>query len=130
MSSERTQLYYTCLFLGVSFQAIQQSVSNTPRREDSPCWLDAQMISMLHSELQRCRRQAAPFKPIHQGLDSAIYHCGLLMAQCPAALNRKLCQHHLDAILAPLQAVIAELAGKASHPAAAPGKPPRRWRWW
>jgi len=37
-------------FLHVSFQAIQNSVATSPRREDTPCWLDAQTLCMLLGE--------------------------------------------------------------------------------
>lgn len=116
MNTERSQLYYTCVFLHVSFQAIQNSVATSPQRDDTPCWLDAHMLRMLLSELQRCRQEAAPFKGVIQALDSAIYHCGLLMAQCPAALNRQLCQHHLEAIISPLKEATAELSGPSNRP--------------
>lgn len=113
---ERSQLYYTCVFLHVSFQAIRHSVEDTSRSDDTPCWLDAQLLKMLLGELQRCRQNATPFREVCQALDTSIYHCGLLMAQCPAAVNRRLCRHHLDAIMAPLKEATASL--------------PSTRRWW
>jgi hypothetical protein len=134
MNTERSQLYYTCVFLHVSFQAVHNSVATSPKRDDTPCWLDAQMLRMLLSELQRCRREAAPFKEVRQSLDTAVYHCGLLMAQCPAALDRQLCQHHLEAIMAPLKEATAQLSGNANRTAvsraSSPGQRLRSWLGW
>ncbi|MGR4068815.1 hypothetical protein OCT51_08430 [Halomonas sp. LR3S48] len=134
MNAERSQLYYTCIFLHVSFQAIQNSVATSPKRDDTPCWLDAQMLRMLLNELQRCRWEAAPFKEVYQPLDTAIYHCGLLMAQCPAALDRQLCQHHLEAITAPLREATLQLSGSASRASAnreaSPTQRLRNWLGW
>ncbi|MCG6657871.1 hypothetical protein HOP52_08895 [Halomonas campisalis] len=131
MNTERSQLYYTCVFLHVSFQAIQNSVATSPRRDDTPCWLDAQTLRMLLSELQRCRQEAAPFNEVCQALDTAIYHCGLLMAQCPAALNRQLCQHHLEAIMAPLKEATSQLSGTANRASARrASSPSQRLRGW
>ncbi|MFQ3786978.1 hypothetical protein [Halomonas sp. A29] len=134
MSTERSQLYYTCVFLYVSFQAIQNSVATLTKRDGTPCWLDAQMLRMLLSELQRCRGEAAPFKEVCQLLDTATYHCGLLMAQCPAALDRQLCQHHLEAIMAPLKEATAQLSGSTNRSsascAASPAQRLRSWLGW
>nr|WP_163500568.1 hypothetical protein [Halomonas socia] len=131
MTAERSQLYYTCVFLHVSFQAIQNSVATSPKRDDTPCWLDAQTLRMLLNELQRCRQEAAPFKAVSQPLDTAIYHCGLLMAQCPAALNRQLCHHHLAAVMAPLKEATAQLSGNANRTSgsrvSSPGQRLRSW---
>ena len=131
MNAERSQLHYACVFLHVSFQAIQRSVACSSSRDDTPCWLDAQTMSLLLGELQRCRRQAGPFKDVYPCLDTAFYHCGLLMAQCPGALNRPLCQHHLEAIIAPLKEAAATLSGKAPPAAArratSPGQRLRSW---
>lgn len=134
MTTERSQLHYACVFLYVSFQAIQHSVTCSDRQDDTPCWLDAQTMSLLLGELQRCRRQAGPWKDVSPCLDTAFYHCGLLMAQCPGALTRPLCQHHLEAIIAPLKEAAATLSGKA-HPTAGrpvptPGQRLRRWLGW
>lgn len=134
MTTERSQLYYTCIFLHVSFQAVHNAVASKPKGDDTPCWLDAQMLRMLYDELQRCRWEASPFKDVRESLDSAIYHCGLLMAQCPAALNRQLCQHHLEAIMAPLQEASLLLSGDirrmtATQPAS-PGQRLRHWLGW
>ena len=130
MNAERSQLYYTCVFLHVSFQAIQNSVATSPRGDDTPCWLDAQTLRMLLGELQRCRQEAAPFKEVNQPLDTAIYHCGLLMAQCPAALNQQLCQHHLSAIMAPLKEATAQLSSSTQRTSAASSSPRQRLRGW
>ncbi|MFG6160219.1 hypothetical protein ACGTNG_15570 [Halomonas sp. 1390] len=134
MNAERSQLYYACVFLHVSFQAIQHSVACSSRRDDTPCWLDAQTMSLLLRELQRCRRQAGPFKEVYPSLDTAFYHCGLLMALCPGALNRPLCQHHLEAIIAPLKEATAQLSGKVDPApgsrAPSPGQRLRRWLGW
>lgn len=129
MTAERSQLYYTCVFLHVSFQAIQSKVTNSAQKDDTPCWLDAQLLRMLSGELHRCRQEAAPFPEVCQALDTAIYHCGLLMAQCPAAVNQRLCQHHLEAIMSPLRLASEWLSGKASRPAS-PGQRLRSWLGW
>jgi hypothetical protein len=131
MTAERSQLYYSCVFLHVSFQAIQGKVTTSAQGDDTPCWLDAQLLQMLSRELQRCRQEAAPFTEVNQALDTAIYHCGLLMAQCPASVNRRLCQHHLEAIMAPLKLATARLSGRASsNPPASPGQRLRSWLGW
>ncbi|WP_240936138.1 hypothetical protein [Billgrantia bachuensis] len=89
------------------------------------------MLRMLLSELQRCRWEAAPFKEACQLLDTATYHCGLLMAQCPAALDRQLCQHHLEAIMAPLKQATVQLSGSAKRTSAShSASPARRLRSW
>ena len=131
MNSERSQLYYTCVFLQVSFQAISQSVM--ARTGSSRCWLDAQTLEMLLNELGRCRQNASPFREIHSLLDQATYHCGLLMTQCPGALDRHLCRHHLEAVSAPLGQAARLLA--ASSPPHSPdslqkASPTRRFRDW
>ncbi|MBA2778575.1 hypothetical protein [Billgrantia kenyensis] len=134
MNAERSQLYYSCVFLHVSFQAIQHKVAMSRTRDDTPCWLDAQMLRMLLSELKRCRWEASPYKEASRALDTAVYHCGLLMAQCPAGLNRQLCQHHLDAIMTPLKEASAQLSGKAARTLAGKGPAPaqrlRSWLGW
>ncbi|HSH49057.1 MAG TPA: hypothetical protein VK991_10775 [Halomonas sp.] len=135
MTTERyQQLHYTCIFLQVSFQAVLRSVETSRLgkacTDDTPCWLDAKLIAMLMRELRRVRAEAANLEAPSQALDSAIYHTGLLLAQCPGALNRRLCRHHLEAIIAPLRGAARELA----EPAAAPGWPAAakrllsRWR--
>ncbi|KAA0020916.1 hypothetical protein F0A16_03835 [Salinicola corii] len=124
MTSERSQLYYTCVFLQVSFQAIESSVM-ARSDERSRCWLDAQTLQMLLGELQRCRRSASPFKPVHAPLEEAIYHCGLLMAQCPGALDQRLCRHHLQAIGAPLGQAARHLSVTHQTPPSSP-----RFRTW
>ncbi|WP_110710568.1 hypothetical protein [Salinicola sp. CR57] len=113
MTAERSQLYYTCVFLQVSFQAIESSIM-ARHEESSRCWLDAQTLQMLLGELQRCRLNASPFKPVHAPLEEAIYHCGLLMAQCPGALDQRLCRHHLQAIAAPLGQAAQHLSVSSS----------------
>ncbi len=115
MITERSQLYYTCVFLQVSFRAIENSVT-AAADETRRCWLDAQTLQMLLGELKRCRQNAMPFRDIHIPLDQAIYHCGLLMAKCPGALDQRLCRHHLEAIIAPLEQAISHLAGKPKVP--------------
>ncbi|PMR73483.1 hypothetical protein [Billgrantia endophytica] len=114
MNTERSQLYYTTVFLHVSFQAIKHSMAG--KEENSmPCWLDTNLIMMLSRELQECSMSARPFGDVKQALDTAIYHCGLLLAQCPGALNSQLCRHHLDAIMTPLKDAIAVLAPPAPN---------------
>ncbi|TDX29819.1 hypothetical protein DFO67_10657 [Modicisalibacter xianhensis] len=130
MTAERSQLYYTCVFLHVSFQAIQRSVADSAQKDDTPCWLDATLLRMLSGELQRCRLEAAPFTEVGEALDTAIYHCGLLMAQCPAAVNRRLCQHHLEAIMSPLKLASDRLAGNAGRATAGPTTPGQWLRSW
>ncbi|MGM0703977.1 MAG: hypothetical protein ACQEUG_16470 [Pseudomonadota bacterium] len=133
MNAERSQLYYNCVFLHVSFQAIQHSMAG--KKNDSlPCWLDTNLIAMLSRELQNCREQAAPFADTRNALDTAIYHCGLLLAQCPGALNSQLCHHHLDAIMAPLKEAMTQLSGNVNRvsasPASSPGQRLRSWLRW
>ncbi|MCE8032330.1 MAG: hypothetical protein LPK20_00980 [Halomonas sp.] len=134
MPSQRSQLYYTCVFLHVSFQAIRNAVTRSPAGDETPCWLDAHTLKLLCRELQRCRWEASPFKHIEASLDTAIYHCGLLMAQCPGALNRRLCQHHLEAIMAPLQEAMLQLSGKRGQASASRITSPRQrllsWLGW
>lgn len=120
MYTARSQLHYSCIFLHVSFQAIKHSMAGKTT-DSMPCWLDSKLIMMLSRELQGCRAQAAPHDDVEQALDTAIYHCGLLLAQCPGALNSQLCHHHLDAIMAPLKDAIALLAPPASNPAPSGG---------
>ncbi|MDN3522223.1 hypothetical protein [Halomonas ramblicola] len=132
MTTERSQLYYTCVFLHVSFQAIQRSVEASSRSDNTPCWLDGQLLQMLSNELWRCRQGAAPFREVTQALDMATYHCGLLMAQCPAAVNRRLCTHHLSAIMTSLKEATARLSGKTAPSTAdrpSPGRRLRSWLW-
>ncbi|MEC9483580.1 MAG: hypothetical protein UMU75_09715 [Halomonas sp.] len=128
MDAERSQLYYTCVFLHVSFQAILSKITASARDDGTPCWLDAQLLQMLSGELQRCRQAAAPFKEVCQALDTAIYHCGLLIAQCPAAVDRRLCRHHLEAIMSPLKLASDRLSGDPGH--VSPGQRLRSWLGW
>ncbi|GAB2779296.1 hypothetical protein GCM10027040_01610 [Halomonas shantousis] len=134
MNAERSQLYYSCVFLHVSFQAIQSKVTTAAQRDDTPCWLDARLLKMLSRELQRCRQEAAPFAEVCQALDTAIYHCDLLMAQCPASVNSRLCQHHLEAIMSPLKLAAARLSGNASRASSSPHSSSRQklrsWLGW
>lgn len=129
MMTERSQLYYTCVFLQVSFRAIGNSITAADD-ETRRCWLDAQTLQLLLGELQRCRQQASPFRDLHSPLDQAIYHCGLLMAQCPGALDQRLCRHHLDAICLPLGQAIDQLAGKPTLATKPSPKADRRFRHW
>ncbi|QEA39137.1 hypothetical protein FGL86_08655 [Pistricoccus aurantiacus] len=129
MTSEHSRLYYSCIFLHVSFQAVLGTVENSSKSEDTPCWLDAQLLGMLSDELQRCRSDAAPLPEVCQALDTAIYHCSLLMAQCPAAVNRQLCRHHLEAIMMPLKEASSRLSNKAG-PAASQRSAGQRLRGW
>lgn len=73
-------------------------------------------------------------KDVSPCLDTAVYHCGLLMAQCPGALNRPLCQHHLEAIITPLQEAVAHLSGKVNQASGSqvlsPGQRLRHWLGW
>lgn len=115
MYAERSQLHYSCIFLHVSFQAIKHSMAGKAT-DSMPCWLDSKLIMMLSRELRGCRAQAAPYPDIAQALDTAIYHCGLLLAQCPGALNSKLCHYHLDAIMLPLKESISFLAPPTTNP--------------
>ncbi|MCH4565400.1 hypothetical protein MKP05_20075 [Halomonas sp. EGI 63088] len=109
MNAERSKVYYTAVFLHVSFQAIKRSMAG--RESDSlPCWLDTNLLMMLSRELRACRDQGGYLGDARQALDAAYYHCGLLLAQCPGGLNSKLCHQHLDAILLPLQQAIEVLA--------------------
>ncbi|WP_129139435.1 hypothetical protein [Modicisalibacter coralii] len=130
MTAERSQLYYTCVFLHVSFQAVQRSVAAKTGGDDTPCWLDAGLLQMLSGELQRCRQEAAPFAEVGDALDTAIYHCGLLMAQCPGAVSRRLCQHHLEAIMGPLRLAADRLSGNPERTVAGPASPGQRLRSW
>ncbi|MFD2190795.1 hypothetical protein [Pistricoccus aurantiacus] len=129
MNSEHSRLYYSCIFLHVSFQAVLGTVESSSKGEDTPCWLDARLLEMLSGELQRCRGDAAPWPEVCQALDTATYHCGLLMAQCPAAVNRQLCRHHLEAIMVPLKEASKRLSNKAG-PAASHRSAGQRLRGW
>lgn len=106
------QLRYHCIFLEVSFREILERVNALSRGDDTPCWLDARTLALLTSELERCRRDARGMPGVAEGLGTAVYHAGLLMAQCPGALGKRLCRHHLQAILVPLQEVLAGLEGR------------------
>jgi hypothetical protein len=141
MNAERyQQLHYTCIFLQVSFQAIQRSLDESllgkgdgkKDKDDTPCWLDARLIAMLMREMRRVRTDATGtgLEATRQALDSAIYHTGLLLAQCPGALNRRLCQHHLQAIISSLRSAAQQLAAPASAPgwSAAAKRLLSRWR--
>lgn len=136
------QLHYTCIFLQVSFQAIQRSLNESlpgqgdskEGNDDTPCWLDAGLIAMLMREMRHVRNDATTLEATRQSLDNAIYHTGLLLAQCPGALNRRLCQHHLQAIISPLQSAAQQLAIPVSAPISSTGWPSAakrllgRWR--
>ncbi|MBB3140032.1 hypothetical protein [Halomonas organivorans] len=110
MTAGRARLYYTCTFLCVSFRALRESVDGHARRPGLPCWLDTRTVEMLSAELRRCREEAVPFAELHRPLDHALYHCGLLMAQCPGALDHRRCRQHLGAIIAPLEDTTTLLA--------------------
>lgn len=110
MNAERPKVYYTAVFLHVSFQAIKHSMAGGGKRDSLPCWLDTGLLMMLSRELRDCRDLAGSSDNIRQALDAACYQCGLLLAQCPGALNSTLCHQHLDAILQPLQQAIEMLA--------------------
>ncbi|WP_251979006.1 hypothetical protein [Salinicola avicenniae] len=130
MPAERSQLYYTCVFLQVSFQAVQNSVGQGSREDNTPCWLDAEMLKMLLRELKRCRESASPFADVHTALNTATYHCGLLMAQCPGALDQQLCLYHLEAITLPLREAVTRLSGHsltASQQGVPAGQRLRNW---
>ncbi|QJQ94808.1 MULTISPECIES: hypothetical protein [Halomonadaceae] len=111
--SERSRVYYTTIFLHISFQAIKRSLAGK-KNDTQPCWLDSTLLLMLSRELESCRMAVGPSGELRQALDNAYYHCGLLLAQCPGALTSKLCHHHLDAILAPLQQASAMLSSTPS----------------
>lgn len=113
MTTDRARLYYTCTFLCVSFRALRESVDGHARRPGMPCWLDTRTVEMLSAELRRCREEAAPFPDLHPSLDTALSHCGLLMAQCPGALDHRRCRQHLEAIIAPLGDATTRLASPA-----------------
>lgn len=130
MTAERSQLYYTCTFLQVSFQALQASLEESARDPAAPCWLDTRLIEMLSGEVRRCRREAAHCAPLHQPLDAALYHCGLLLTPCPGDLDRPHCHHHLDAIVALLKdssALLALPCARATGPWQAAARHLRGW---
>lgn len=109
MDADRSRLYYTTVFLHVSFQAIKHSLAG--KESDAlPCWLDSRMLMMLSTELRSCRDQAIPFREAQVALGTACHHCELLLAQCPGALTSSLCHRHLNAILAPLHEATEMLA--------------------
>lgn len=109
MNAERSRLYYTTVFLHVSFQAIKHSLAG--KESDAlPCWLDSKMLMMLSAELHGCRDQAIGLREVRVALDAACHHCELLLAQCPGALNSTICHRHLNAIMAPLHEAMAMLA--------------------
>ncbi|WP_110685290.1 hypothetical protein [Salinicola aestuarinus] len=127
MTSERAQLHYTCVFLQVSFQAVKKSLPQGDATDTTPCWLDAEMLRMLLRELKNSREAAAPFPEVRAALDVATYHCGLLMAQCPGALDQALCRYHLDAVIAPLQQSVHGLCGSDATRQASPRRRLRDW---
>lgn len=112
MNAERSRLYYTTVFLHVSFQAIKHSLAG--KESDAlPCWLDTRMLMMLSAELQGCRDRATAFGDVRRPLDTACRHCERLLAQCPGALTSTVCHHHLNAILTPLHDAMDMLAAPA-----------------
>ncbi|HSH56548.1 MAG TPA: hypothetical protein VK965_01185 [Halomonas sp.] len=121
------QLRYHCIFLEVSFRELLERVSAQTQGDDTPCWLDSRTLTLLTSELERCRRDARGAPDVAESLGTAVYHAGLLMAQCPGALGKRLCQHHLQAIRKPLQESIARLEGRQAR--SQPG-PMQRLRYW
>ncbi|WP_110668459.1 hypothetical protein [Salinicola halophilus] len=127
MTAERAQLHYTCVFLQVSFQAVKKSLPEGDAKNATPCWLDAEMLKMLLRELKHSREAAAPFPDVRTALDRATYHCGLLMAQCPGALDQALCRHHLDAIIAPLHQSVSWLCGNDAQIHSTPRRRLRDW---
>ncbi|SFU94913.1 hypothetical protein [Halomonas korlensis] len=105
MNAERSRLYYTTVFLHVSFQAIKHSLAG--KESDAlPCWLDTRMLMMLSAELKGCRDRAIALGEVRRPLDAACDHCEILLAQCPGALTSTICHRHLNAILAPLHDVM------------------------
>lgn len=109
MNAERSRLYYTTVFLHVSFQAVKHSLAG--KESDAlPCWLDTGMLMMLFTELQGCRDRATTCSDAGRSLASACHHCERLLAQCPGALTSTVCHRHLNAILAPLHDVMGMLA--------------------
>ena len=121
------QLRYHCIFLEVSFRELLERVTAQTQGENTPCWLDARTLALLTSELERCRREAQRMPGVAEGLGTAVYHAGLLMAQCPGALGKHLCRHHLQAILVPLQDAIIRLEGRQTPPSQGPARRVRRW---
>lgn len=113
MNAERSRLYYTTVFLHVSFQAIKHSLAG--KESDAlPCWLDSKMLMMLSAELQGCRDQAIGFREARVAFETAFHHCELLLVQCPGALTSTICHRHLNAILAPLHEAMEMLVAPAS----------------
>ncbi|MFP4138366.1 MAG: hypothetical protein ACLFSR_08395 [Halomonas sp.] len=125
--SPSSQLRYHCIFLEVSFREILGRVNALTQGDDTPCWLDARTLALLTSELERCRRDAQGHPAAAEALGTAVYHAGLLMAQCPGALSRHLCRHHLQAILLPLRETIARLEGRQACSRPGPVQRLRRW---
>ncbi|MDR5902704.1 MULTISPECIES: hypothetical protein [Halomonas] len=125
--SSSPQLRYHCIFLEVSFRELQERVNAQTQGDDTPCWLDARTLTLLTSELERCRRDAQGVPEMAESLGTAVYHAGLLLAQCPGALGKRLCLHHLQAIRTPLQETIARLEGRQAR--SQPG-PMQRLRYW
>ncbi|MDN3525874.1 hypothetical protein QWY79_11430 [Halomonas sabkhae] len=113
MKAERSQLFYQCTFLYVSFQAIHQSIAG--KHDDTqPCWMDTSLLDMLSGELHHARRHAAHVPTTTQPLDIAIYHCNMLLANCPGAMNSQFCRDHLDAIMQALKATTEALSAPAA----------------
>ncbi|MCW4149318.1 hypothetical protein OM427_07205 [Halomonas sp. 18H] len=126
MKAERSQLFYQCTFLYVSFQAIHQSIGGADD-DTQPCWLDTSLLSMLNAELQRIRRHAAHVPTIIEPLDIAVYHCNMLLANCPGAMNSQFCRDHLDAIMQALKATTEALSAPAAMAAPSGWSSIARW---
>ncbi|MBB3189322.1 hypothetical protein [Halomonas cerina] len=121
MSTPRPQMYYTAVFLRVSFQAIQRSMAGKAS-DGLPCWLDSQLLLMLSRELDECRDRVASRPEVHQALEDASGECTMLLSHCPGGLDSTLCHRHLDAILVALQQAIAALDAPTD------AGPTRLWR--
>ncbi|MCK2182687.1 hypothetical protein [Halomonas getboli] len=112
MSAEHSRLSHTCIFLAVSFQALQDNLDKPGQAAGSRCWLDARLAEMLTRELRRCRDDAAFHPAAWQSLDIALTHAALLLAQCPGGLDRERCRRQLETIVSPLRDAGAWLAGE------------------
>jgi len=108
MTPQRPRMYYTAVFLHVSFKAIKHSMAGKAS-DGLPCWLDSKMLMMLCGDLKACRDQAATRDGVHQSLEVACIECDALLARCPGGLDSTLCHCHLDAILEALQDAIDAL---------------------
>jgi TRAP-type uncharacterized transport system fused permease subunit len=108
MNTQRPRVYYTAVFLQVSFEAIKHSMAGKAS-DRLPCWLDGKMLTMLCRDLKACRDEAASRDEAREALETACIECDALIGYCPGGLDSTLCHRHLNAILVALHDAIEAL---------------------